>query len=63
MDELGKECEKGILIGKKVSKKIIEEAKNKNIECFLYSFKNLDLEKQYAFDELLSNLQIKICSK
>jgi len=61
MDELGEECEKGILIGKKVSKKIIEEAKNKKIQCFLYSFKNLDLEKQYAFNELLSNLQIKIC--
>jgi hypothetical protein len=61
MDELGEECKKGILIGKKVSKKIIEEAKNKKIQCFLYSFKNLDLEKQYAFNELLSNLQIKIC--
>ena len=61
MEELGGECEKGILIGKEVSKKIIEEAKNKKIQCFLYSFKNLDLEKQYTFNELLSNLYIKIC--
>ncbi len=58
MFELGEECEKGILIGRKVSKKVMKEAKNKMIDCFLYSFQNFDLQKQYSVSELLFNLQI-----
>lgn len=58
MFEVGEECQKGILIGKKASKKVVKEANDKGIECLSYSFRNLDLKGQYSFNELLSNLQI-----
>ncbi|MFN4133436.1 MAG: hypothetical protein ACK4GQ_03605, partial [Candidatus Hadarchaeales archaeon] len=58
MLELGEECEKGILIGRKASKRVVKEAKNSMIDCFIYSFQDLDLQKRYSFNELLFNLQI-----
>ncbi|MEM2192744.1 MAG: hypothetical protein QXG38_03925, partial [Candidatus Hadarchaeales archaeon] len=58
MSELGEECERGILIGKRTSKKVVREAKDKMIDCFLYSFKNFDSQKLYSFDELLFNLRV-----
>jgi hypothetical protein len=58
MDELDEECKTGVLIGKSAPKSIIEEAKHKKIECFTYSFENLNLRNSYSFDELLSRLSI-----
>lgn len=58
MKELGEECIKGILIGKEVSSNVLKEAEDKNINCFTYSFDNLDMEKNYKFEELLTSLSI-----
>jgi len=60
INEIGEECEYGILIGSKIPKDIINKIKNKKIECFTYHFKGLDKQKLYSFNELLSMLKIEI---
>lgn len=58
MKEIGAECLRGVLIGKDVSENVFKDAENKNIFCFKYSFRNIDVTKKYKFNELLSLLVI-----
>ncbi|MEO0072157.1 MAG: hypothetical protein ABIK10_01775 [candidate division WOR-3 bacterium] len=53
-NELGKECECGVLIGKEVSNKVLKKAKNHRIECLIYTHRNF--KRPFSFNELLTSL-------
>lgn len=59
INELGSECKGGILIAKSFSKRIIADCKFRSILPVKYYFKDLDDEKEYAYEELLSSLRLE----
>ncbi len=58
VNEIGEECIKGILIAKDFSKKVQQEAINKGIKCFIYSFGQIDKTKKCSLEELRVNFQL-----
>lgn len=60
VNEIGKECIKGILIAKDFSRKTQQEAKNKEIECFIYSFGQIDKTNIYSLEKLIVEFQLSL---
>ncbi|MCX7661758.1 MAG: endonuclease NucS, partial [Candidatus Omnitrophica bacterium] len=56
INEIGKECLKGVLIAKHFSKNTLKEAKDNGIVSFVYYFNNLNEQLKYSFDDLLPKL-------
>ncbi len=59
INELGSECKGGVLIAKSFSKRTMADCKSKRILPVKYYFKNLDEEKEYAYEELLGSLRLE----
>jgi hypothetical protein len=57
--EIGKECVGGVLVAQDFSKKVQQEAKNKEIKCLAYSFGKIDRMQKYSLEELKSNFQLR----
>jgi hypothetical protein len=58
MTELGKECERGILIAQDFPEKVLKHAENNQICCFLYSFDEITRNEKYTIHELKSRLRL-----
>lgn len=58
VQELGIECEAGVLIARKVSSKVLAYTKAKRLNIFTYSISILEKEVSLSFSELLSLFQL-----